>query len=181
MINSEQKRMESPRHLILQLIDNRSFLYALLAICFETYGFISNQKDLELSHLLEKCQINALDFWRLISNFAKIDKFMPFAIKEHLFHIERTVLLYNAWEDGQILPVMIETFFSDKKGNSNNNNNIQPAKHNNLYQETLCKRIFYHCALRVFEICKALELKEEVSEKVWNVLKYIFENEAQIF
>ena len=42
-------------------------------------------------------------------------------------------------------------------------------------------RIFYHTALRVFEICKALNLKEDVSEKVWNVLKYIFENEANIF
>ena len=57
--------------------------------------------------MLEKCEVDVFDFWRLISNFVKIDKLMPFAIKEHLFHIERTVLLYNAWEDGESLANML--------------------------------------------------------------------------
>ena len=97
---------------------------------------------------------------------------MPFTIKEHLFHMERMVLLYNAWEDWQILPNMIKNFFCDKKSSENKNN---------LYQETLCKRIFYHTALRVYEICRGLELKEDIAEKLWDTLKYIFENEPEIF
>ena len=45
---------------------------------------------------------------------------MPFAIKEHLFHIERTVLLYNVWEDGQTLADMLEIFFSENKDDDMN-------------------------------------------------------------
>jgi hypothetical protein len=49
--------------------------------------------------LLEKCKINSFDLWRVISNFAKFDKYMPESIKEHLFNLEGRLLLYKVWEE----------------------------------------------------------------------------------
>jgi len=51
---------------------------ALLANCIMTMCFVREIKGITLDLLLKECQITSLDFWRVISNFAKFDKYIHY-------------------------------------------------------------------------------------------------------
>jgi len=63
---------------LIQLLENKNFVSALLANCIMTMCFVREIKGITLDLLLKECQITSLDFWRVISNFAKFDKYKFF-------------------------------------------------------------------------------------------------------
>lgn len=107
---------------------------------------------------------------------------------EHLFNRERVILLYYAWNDGKSLASIFQAYFLKNSQPKINNININIANSSNVnsttnipssnnnnnndvnnyvampYHQILCKRIFNHIALRVYEICKLLLLIDQYSE-----------------
>ena len=67
MIGQEEAKVSELQ--LRQLLQNQQFLKTILAICLEIDNFISKMK-LPFETILSKCEINAFDFWRVISNFA---------------------------------------------------------------------------------------------------------------
>lgn len=74
---------------------------------------------------------------------------MPESIKESLFNLEKAILLYNVWEDGDCMETAL-THFKEESTEMQN------------YERVASRRLISHSATRVKEICKVLELSEIV-------------------
>lgn len=73
---------------------------------------------------------------------------MPEIIKENLFNMEKTILLYDIWmlRDNEMLNAL-KSFNETRSCNEN-------------YEKVMCRRLMSHSATRVKEVCRVIDLSE---------------------
>lgn len=103
---------------LCEFLRDRVFHQALIACCIEAVFFINNSSNMSFLTLLEKCEIQAFDFWRVITFFVKCDANMPFPLKKHLHDLEIKIITQLAWRKGSQIHHTIKAYFQEnvKKG-----------------------------------------------------------------
>ncbi|KRX00323.1 Cyclin-like protein [Pseudocohnilembus persalinus] len=181
MILTEEKVLtdvQNKQERIKKFLDDPEFLFGLLTLCITTHFYIQQKISVNLQDLLPICGASALDVYRILSNFAQFDKDMPQNIKQRLFQIERQLLLYNVFEESEKIDVvdMIEEFFNKEQFLKR-----KDAHKNPKYYQVFSKRLFSHAALRVYEACIELDIKNDsIQNKVWSIIKHIFERQQDL-
>lgn len=101
-----------------ELLLDSSFHRALIACCIETVFFVNNSSNVAFVALLDMCEIQAFDFWKVISGFEKSDPHMPFPIKKHLYDLEVKIITQLAWRRGSQIHQIVKMHFQEsvKKG-----------------------------------------------------------------
>lgn len=174
MINIEGKKTNETY--IQEILLNENFHKSLLAICIETITFIMNYSNLQLTKLIENCEIEAFDFWKNITSFIKFDSRMPIPVKEHFLILERKIVFELAWVSGSHIDGIVDKFdLHDKES-------ITHIKKDQLmYQEeAFFKRLLCHAAFQLNKICEELNLHEGVSEHIWIIIKHILSHEPDL-
>ena len=99
----------------LEILRCDTFHKALIACSIETIFFVNNSSNVNFVKLLELCEIEAFDFWKVIGSFAKFDPQMPYPIKKHLYDIELKILMYLAWKKNSIVFHIVNKSLQDQK------------------------------------------------------------------
>ena len=101
-----------------EVFKESAFHRALIACCIEIVFFVNNNSSIAFVSLLEKCEIQAFDFWRVIAYFARSDPQIPFPIKKHLYDIEVKIITQLAWRKGSQMHQLVKSYFQEsmKKG-----------------------------------------------------------------
>ena len=101
-----------------EFLRESSFHQALIACCIEAVFFINNCSNMSFLALLEKCDIQSFDFWRVITFFVNCDASMPFPLKKHLHDLEIKIITQLAWRKGSQIHQIVKTYFQEgsKKG-----------------------------------------------------------------
>lgn len=98
---------------------------------------------------------------------------MPDSIREHLFNMEKLVLLYCIWDEKDRVIQKALTAFQQESSTPTPTQSASTS-----YERVLCRRLISHAATRVKEVCKLLSLNEEIQEKVWEALLQIFKHSS---
>lgn len=118
LLQEEKKPKESDG---LEILKTDAFHKALIACSIETSFFINNTSNITFVRLLELCEIEAFDFWRIIGNFAKFDQQMPYPIKKHLYDLEFKIMMSLAWRKNSTVHQTVKYLIEENdsgKGNS---------------------------------------------------------------
>ncbi|EAR91251.2 retinoblastoma-related protein (macronuclear) [Tetrahymena thermophila SB210] len=168
LISDEEQKNFYKENVLISLLKNKSFIFSVLANCIMTHCFVKDIKGVNLEMVIKQSKITSLDYWRVISNFAKFDRHIPESIKQQLFNIEKQILLYIIWEEKEcLMQNALKKFQQDL-------NKDQP------YEHTICRRLIYHSATRVKEISKILELDDKIQERIWEALLYVYRSQLQL-
>ncbi|KAL4489214.1 hypothetical protein ABPG72_006278 [Tetrahymena utriculariae] len=197
MISDEEQKNSCKESVLISLLENKSFIFSLLANCIMTHCFVKDIKGVTLDLVIKQSKITSLDYWRVISNFAKFDKclfikiskfiiiyicwillfiylfsykirLMPETIKEQLFNQEKQILLYIIWEEkDRLMQTALKNFQSEQNKDQS-------------YEKVICKRLISHSATRVKEISKILQLDEQIQERIWEALLYVYRSQIEL-
>ncbi|KAL4455718.1 hypothetical protein ABPG74_003128 [Tetrahymena malaccensis] len=168
MISDEEQKNSCKETVLISLLENKSFIFSLLANCIMTHCFVKDIKGITLDMVIKQSRITSLDYWRVISNFAKFDRHMPESIKEQLFNQEKQILLYFIWEEkDRLMQTALKNFQQEQNKDQS-------------YEKVICKRLISHSATRVKEISKILELDEKIQERIWEALLYVYRSQLQL-
>jgi len=115
LIQEEKKTKDSET---LETLKSDNFHKALIACSMETVFFVNNSSSVTFVKLLELCEVEAFDFWKIIGSFAKFDTQMPYPIKKHLYDLELKILMYLAWKKNsnvhQTIKKQVEALYNEK-------------------------------------------------------------------
>ena len=194
LLNQEERKTKNLNY--AEILSTEEFHRALIACSIETVFFIQNNSNVTFVKLLEICEIQPLDFWKIISSFAKFDPQMPLPLKKHLHVLELKILMNLAWKKESAVHKIIEKFMQEEKSNessesatsteksqkASSNTEIEVESQAELThsQELFFKRVLHHCALNIFQLSESLGLRKETAEEVWNAVKYILSSETTL-
>ena len=100
-----------------EIFDKDNFHASVVAVCIETIFFVNNSSSVKFTTLLKLCEIQAFDFWRVISSFIKSDPHMPFPLKKHLHNLDIKIVTQLAWVRGSSVHQLVQHFFQDRLKN----------------------------------------------------------------
>ena len=119
LLLKEEKKTSNPQyHLILE---NENLHRALIACSIETVSFVNNCTDVSFLKLLQICEIQAFEFWRIIPNFVKFDPKMPSPVQKHFYDLEIKILMHFAWQKGSIIHQIINRYVTQPSNNETSN------------------------------------------------------------
>lgn len=113
LLSQEEKKTRNPNY--FELLSNEVFHKALIACSIETVFFVNNSSNVNFNVLLELCEIQAFEFWRIIGSFAKFDPQIPFPIKKHLHTIELKIIMCLAWKKGSVVQKIVRKFIDESQ------------------------------------------------------------------
>ena len=96
-----------------EILLNDEFHKALIACCIETTFFVNNytNENLTFLKLLELCETQAFEFWRIITSFVRFDPHMPIPIRKHMHELETKIVSQLAWKKGShVYNLVIQLF-----------------------------------------------------------------------
>jgi len=110
-----QEERKTKRVQYSEIIRNDNFHRSLIAASIETVFFVNNYTDLSFTMLLELCNINSFEFWRIIASYIKFDSNMPHQLRKHFSDLEVKILLHLAWKKNSPVLNVINNFIQQSK------------------------------------------------------------------
>ena len=132
LIKEEKVCPQSPENILL----NEDFHKALIACCIETTLFVNNytHEDLTFMRLLELCNTQPFEFWKIITSFVRFDPHMPTPIQKHMRELELKIIFQLAWrEDSQICSLIKQLVEQNANTADESGSNTTPT--NEVMQE----------------------------------------------
>lgn len=113
LLSQEERKTRNPNY--FELLSNEVFHKALIACSIETVFFVNNSSNISFNTLLDLCEIQAFEFWRIIGSFAKFDPQIPFPIKKHLHSVELKIIMCLAWRKGSVVQKIVRQFIDENQ------------------------------------------------------------------
>jgi hypothetical protein len=113
LLNQEERKTHSPNY--VEILSNDEFHKALIACSIETVFFVNNSSSVAFPKLLELCEIQPFEFWRIIGSFAKFDPQIPPPLKSHLHSLELRIIMNLAWKKDSVVHKIIKKFIDESK------------------------------------------------------------------
>eukprot|EP01017_Pseudomicrothorax_dubius_P026412 TRINITY_DN2945_c0_g2_i2.p1 TRINITY_DN2945_c0_g2~~TRINITY_DN2945_c0_g2_i2.p1 ORF type:complete len:992 (+),score=245.91 TRINITY_DN2945_c0_g2_i2:123-3098(+) len=157
-----------------ELAASDDFHKALLACCIETIYFILNSLNVAFPKLLELCEVQPFEFWRVISLFSKWDASMPSPIRRHLADTEVKILGHLAWKKDSAVHLLIKSFAASAEEGEGRKVELTG------WHEMFFKRVLHFCAVNIHQLTSALGLNEKTAEGIWSCVKYILVCEPEL-
>jgi hypothetical protein len=83
---------------MMKMLGSNELHKAAIAAATEVVLFINNSMAIRFEQILELCEMDAFEFWKLIAIFLKFDPMMPSPLKSHFHQIETKILTFLAWQ-----------------------------------------------------------------------------------
>jgi len=136
LLSQEEKKIKDSD--TQEILKSDNFHKALIACCVETTFFVNNTSGVSFVRLLDICDVEAFEFWKIIANFVKFDLQMPYPIKKHLYDLELKILMFLAWKKNssvhQVIKRQAEEFLDFDK--ENQTPNLQDENSHNTTMST---------------------------------------------
>ena len=139
----EELLLEEEKKLVNQnladILLNGDFHKALIACCIETTFFVNNytNKNLTFLRLLELCDTQPFEFWRIITSFVRFDPQMPVPIRKHMHELETKIVTQLAWIRGsQVYQLVVQLFEESKNTETATETPVNSSTTNESTQET---------------------------------------------
>ena len=116
LLNQEEKKTQNPNY--IGILSNEEFHRALIACSIETVFFVNNSSSVAFPKLLELCEIQPFEFWRIIGSFSKFDPLIPPPLKSHLHSLELRILMNLAWKKDSVVHKIVKKFIDESKNDS---------------------------------------------------------------
>ncbi len=81
-----------------QVLSNPEFHKATIAAATEVVLFVHNSMAVRFEQILELCEVQAFEFWKLVRPFLKFDPVMPGPLRMHFQQIEIKILTSLGWQ-----------------------------------------------------------------------------------
>jgi len=95
---------------------------AVIAAATEVLLFVNNSMTIRFEQILELCEIDPFEFWKLIAIFLKFDPMIPAPLKLHFQQIEIKIVTFLAWQKNstmhRLLGKIIEKARIEEKKNA---------------------------------------------------------------
>lgn len=101
LICLEEKKVGAPK--TIQILANPEFHKSVLAAVTEVVLFVHNSMAIRFEQILDLCEVQAFEFWKLIRAFLKFDPVMPGPLRVHLQQIEVKILTSLAWQKNSVI------------------------------------------------------------------------------
>jgi len=123
LLNQEARRTQNPNY--ADILANDEFHKALIACSIETVFFVNNSSNVSFSKLLELCEIQPFEFWRIINSFIKFDPQLPQPMRKHLHSLEIKILMNLAWKRDSVVHQIIKKFIAESENELETSATIQ--------------------------------------------------------
>eukprot|EP00826_Nyctotherus_ovalis_P044278 TRINITY_DN4771_c0_g2_i1.p1 TRINITY_DN4771_c0_g2~~TRINITY_DN4771_c0_g2_i1.p1 ORF type:complete len:778 (-),score=214.31 TRINITY_DN4771_c0_g2_i1:1581-3914(-) len=191
----EEKKLNPIK--LMQLLSCLEFHRSVLAASIETVLFVHNSMTLHFERVLEICELQVFDFWKLLRALLKFDSTMPGPLKLHFQQIEIKILTSLVWEKNSEMLERIEKFASNKGADSvAPMRDIEKDPIDSAVQfyiddcsvsdlapayELFFQRILHLVSSKILTMSEALEIHGEATkEKIWEVMKYCLSSETHL-
>ncbi len=111
LLIQEEKKTKSPNY--FEILTNENFHKALIACSIETVNFVMNSTNISFTKLLEICEVQAFEFWRIIGSFVKFDPQMPYPMKKNLHDVELKILMCLAWKRDSVVHQLLKNLINE--------------------------------------------------------------------
>ena len=111
LLVQEEKKIHNQN--FTEILLNSQFHKALIACCIETTFFVNNYTNEKrtFEKLLELCNTQPFEFWRIITSFVRFDPTMPTPIRKHIYELETKIIAQLAWKkDSQLHQLVVQLF-----------------------------------------------------------------------
>lgn len=167
MLDTEQ-RTNSKANFSL-ILPNLSFHRSLLASSLEAVLYLHNISSISFEEILSICQINAFDFWKIITSFCNVDKHMPGQIKAHFRMIEVRIISVLGWTGNS--PVIRAIQGLKVK---------QEIEAMHMTYDLFFRRVLSFTAYRVFTVTEELRLQDDIREEIWSFVKFLLSEHTEL-
>ena len=132
LIKEEKVHKQSADDILL----NEDFHKALISCCIETTLFVNNytHEDLTFMRLLELCNTQPFEFWRIITSFVRFDPHMPAPIQKHMHELELKIIFQLAWREDSHVCNLIKQLV-EQNANAANEGGSNTTSTNEAMQE----------------------------------------------
>lgn len=83
---------------MMKVLTTTEFHKAVVVAATEVVLFVNNSMAIRFEQILEVCELDAFEFWRLIAIFIKFDPMIPAPLKLHFQQIEIKIITFLAWQ-----------------------------------------------------------------------------------
>ena len=194
-LSHEEKKLDLIK--LMQVLSCFEFHKSVLAASIEIVLFVHNSMTLHFEHVLEICELQVFDFWKLLRALLKFDQTMPGPLKLHFQQIEIKILTSLAWKKNSELLERIFKFASNKSIDSAvPMRDIEKDLIDSALQfymddysspdltppyELFFQRILHVVSSKILTMSEALDIKNETTkEKIWEVMKYCLSSETEL-
>ena len=115
-------------------VTDESFHSALLSACIETVSFINNSQVIKFEVLLKISEIQAFEFWKIISTFVGSDPQFPQPIKKHFYDIELQILFSLAWKKDSLVHKILQISEETNKFSNDQEMGVPKRKLSHSYE-----------------------------------------------
>eukprot|EP01022_Parablepharisma_sp_SALTPOND_P014821 TRINITY_DN205_c0_g3_i3.p1 TRINITY_DN205_c0_g3~~TRINITY_DN205_c0_g3_i3.p1 ORF type:complete len:933 (+),score=77.64 TRINITY_DN205_c0_g3_i3:3512-6310(+) len=109
----EEKKLGSAK--AAQVLANPEFHRSALAASTEIVLFVHNSMAIRFEQILELCEVQAFEFWKLVRPFLKFDPVMPNPLRLHLQQIEVKILTSLAWQKNSTIHRLLSKIVEKEK------------------------------------------------------------------
>jgi len=113
MLSIEDKKIGALK--AAQIMACLEFHKSALAAATEVVLFVHNSMAIRFEQILEICEVQAFDFWKLIRAFLKFDPVMPGPLRMHFQQIEIKIITSLAWQKNSSLHMLISKIVEKEK------------------------------------------------------------------
>jgi len=113
LLNQEERKTDTPNY--VEILSNVEFHKSLIACSIETVFFVNNSSSVAFPKLLELCEIQPFEFWRIIGSFAKFDPQIPPPLRNHLQSLELRIIMNLAWKRDSVVHKIVKKFIDESK------------------------------------------------------------------
>jgi retinoblastoma-associated protein len=191
----EEKKLDLIK--LMQVLSCFEFHRSVLAASIEIVLFVHNSMTLHFEHVLEICELQVFDFWKLLRALLKFDQTMPGPLKFHFQQIEIKILTSLAWQKNSELFERIVKLTSNKTADSAapmrdiekdpidsalefymddyTSSDLTPP------YELFFQRILHVVSSKILTMSEALQITDEsTKEKIWEVIKFCLSSETEL-
>ena len=113
MLCLEEKKIGASK--TTQILSNPEFHKSVLAAATEIVLFVHNSMAIRFEQILDLCEVQAFEFWKLIRAFLKFDPVMPGPLRMHFQQIEIKILSSLAWQKNSTLHQLLAKIVEKEK------------------------------------------------------------------
>lgn len=100
---------------VYESLTEECFHKALIAASIDTLFFINNSSYIRFEALLKLCDIQAFDFWKVISSFISSDSQIPHPVKKHFYDLELKIILSLVWKKDSTVHQIVKSVLGHSK------------------------------------------------------------------
>jgi hypothetical protein len=168
-----------------KIMSNKDFHKGVLAASTETVLFIRNSMSICFERVLELCELQPFEFWKIMKPFSEFDPIMPNLLQLHFQQIELKILTSLVWKESSLfLPQITLNTTSEHNEMEEDLTKISIKLYldQSLAYRAFFQRILHIVSYKIITLSKYLNITDTTTkEKIWELMKYCLSSETDIF